>query len=85
MSKYRTNDVVKASGSVTHVPIIGRLVSLTSVDHMKLVRLAHDFRRAVQIATRIIAKGVGANDILRELRSMLNKAYGDRHTRLPGL
>ena len=77
MSQYQTNDVVNASGLVIHVTIIGRLVPLTSVDYMKLVRLAHDFRRAVQIATRMIAKGVGASDVLREVRSMLNKAYGD--------
>ena len=76
VSQYQTSDVVDASGLVTHVTIIGRLVPLTSVDYMKLVRLAHDFRRAVQVATRMIARGVGVNDVLRGLRSMLNKAYG---------
>ncbi|OYT47981.1 MAG: hypothetical protein B6U85_03885 [Desulfurococcales archaeon ex4484_42] len=44
---------------------------------MRLVRLARDFRRAVLYATRMISKGIKVNDILKELRGMLNKAYGD--------
>jgi len=39
--------------------------------------LAHNFRRAVLYATRMIANGMDANTILRELREMLNKAYAD--------
>ncbi|BDR92908.1 hypothetical protein Vsou_20010 [Vulcanisaeta souniana JCM 11219] len=69
--------VVDASKLVAHVTIAGRLVPEASDDFMKLARLAHDFRKAVLYATRMIARGVDANSILRELRSMLNKAYGD--------
>ncbi|MEM1673667.1 MAG: hypothetical protein QXI56_02185 [Candidatus Bathyarchaeia archaeon] len=44
---------------------------------MKLVRLAHEFRKAVVYATRMIAKGLDSNAVLGELRLMLNKAYGN--------
>lgn len=76
MSRFPTSnkDIVDASNLITHVTVIGRLVSETNEDFMKLARLARDFRKAVLYATRIIAKGIDANTILRELRSMLNKA-----------
>ncbi len=78
MSQYQiSSDVVDATSFIKHVTIIGRLVPNSPEDHMKLVRLAHDFRKAVLYAIRMIANGVNANTILRELRSMLNKAYGD--------
>lgn len=77
MSRYRTNSVTDATELVKYATIIGRLIPASSGDYMKLVRLARDFRRAVVYATRMIAKGVNANEILRELRGMLNKAYGD--------
>ena len=77
VSQYQTNDVVDASKLVTHVTIVGRLIPETGEDFMKLVRLAHDFRRAVLYATRMVVKGMDANTILKELSAMLNKAYGD--------
>ena len=42
-----------------------------------MVGLAHDFRRAVNTAVKIVARGVDEKTILRELRRRLNKAYGD--------
>ncbi len=79
MSQYQmSDDVVDATPLIKYVTVIGRLVPpISSEDYMKLVRLAYDFKKAVLYATRMIAKGIDANSILRELRSMLNKAYGD--------
>ena len=77
MSQYQTNNVVDATNFITYVTITGELVPISPEDYMKLVRLAHDFRKAVLYATRMIAKGKNTNAILKELRSMLNKAYGD--------
>ena len=77
MLQYQISDVVDASKLVTHTTIISKLIPTSPEDHMKLVKLAYDFRRAVLYATRMISKGMKSNDILRELRSMLNKAYGD--------
>jgi len=75
--QYQISDVVDASKLVTHTTVIGKLIPTSPEDYMKLVKLAYDFRRAVLYATRVISKGMKTNDILRELRSMLNKAYGD--------
>jgi IS605 OrfB family transposase len=44
---------------------------------MRLVRLAWNFRRTVQVVTRMIARGLEENSTLRELRRKLNKAYAD--------
>ena len=78
MSQYQTsNDTVNAASLIKYVTIIGKLVPISSEDYMKLVRLAHDFRKAVLYVTRMITKGIDTNTILKELRSMLNKAYGD--------
>jgi len=77
VSQYQINEAVDASKLVKHVTIIGKLIPVGVEDYMKLVRLAYDFRRAVLYATRMIANGMGANAILRELRRLLNKAYGD--------
>jgi len=70
-------EVVDASKLVKYVTVTGRLVPISSEDHMKLARLAHDFRRAVLVATRMVAKGVREVEVLRELRKRLNKAYAD--------
>ena len=78
MLRYQTsNDVVVATSLIRHVTITGKLVPTSPENYMKLVRLAHDFRRAVLYATRMIANNMNTNAILKELRSMLNKAYGD--------
>ena len=77
MSQYQISDVVNASSIVNHVTIVGRLVPISTEDYMKLVRLAHEFRKAVLYATRMIAGSMNVNAILKELRRMLNKAYGD--------
>jgi len=60
-----------------YATIQGLLLPETPEDHLRLIRLAYEFRRAVTYATRMIARGVGERAALRELRSMLNKAYGD--------
>ena len=77
MSQYQTSSIVNASTLVKYATIVGRVVPASSEDYMKLTRLAWNFRRAVQVVARIIAKGVEANDVLKELRRMLNKAYAD--------
>jgi predicted transposase len=77
VSQYQTSSVVDASSIVNYVTIIGRIYPASSEDYMRLVRLARDFRRAVQVATRMIARGLEENSVLRELRRVLNKAYAD--------
>ncbi len=78
MLRYQTsNDIDDATSLIKYVTITGRLVPISPEDYMKLARLAHDFRRAVLYATRMIAKGMDTNTTLKELRIMLNKAYGD--------
>ena len=77
MSRCLTSSLVNGADVVRYVTVTGRLVSLTSEDYMKLARLARDFRRAVVYATRMIAKRLDRSEVLRELRGMLNKAYGD--------
>ena len=79
MLQYQINSkgVIDATKLVSHVTIVGKLVPISNEDYMKLVRLAHDFRKAVTYATRMIAKKHPTNNILRELRAVLNKAYGD--------
>ena len=77
MSQCQTSSVVDASSIVDYVTIIGRVYPASSEDYMRLVRLARDFRRAVQVATRMIARGLEENSVLRELRRVLNKAYAD--------
>ena len=79
MLRYRisSGEVVDATKLVTHATIIGKLVPINNEDYMKLIRLAHDFKKAVIYAARMIAKGVKTNNILGELRAILNKAYGD--------
>jgi len=71
--QYQINSkgVIDATKLVSHVTIVGKLVPISNEDYMKLARLAHDFRKAVTYATRMIAKGTKTNDILRELRGML--------------
>ena len=76
MLQYQTSDVI-ATRLITYTTIIGKLIPTSPENHMKLVRLAYDFRRAVLYATRMIGKDMKTNDILKELRNMLNKAYGD--------
>jgi len=77
VSQCQMSEAVDASKLVKHVTIVGRLVPISAEDCMKLARLAYDFRRAVLYATRMIVDGMDTNTILRELRGMLNKAYGD--------
>ncbi len=77
MLRYPTSDVADATTLITHVTVTGKLIPASPEDYMKLARLAYDFRRAVLYATRMIAKDVDTNAVLKELRSMLNKAYGD--------
>jgi len=77
VSQCQTSSVVDASSIVDYVTIIGRVYPASSEDYMRLVRLARDFRRAVQVATRMIARGLEENSVLRELRRVLNKAYAD--------
>lgn len=77
MSQYQTHRVRDVSKLVEYVTIVGRLEPLTEEDYVKLVRLAHEFRKALTYSTRMIAKDIDPNTVLRELRSMLNKAYGD--------
>jgi len=77
VSRCQTSSIIDASSIVNYVTIIGRIYSASSEDYMRLVRLARDFRRAVQVATRMIARGLEENSVLRELRRMLNKAYAD--------
>jgi IS605 OrfB family transposase len=77
VSQCQTSSIVDASSIVNYVTIIGRVYPASSEDYMRLVRLAWDFRRAVQVATRMIARGLEENSVLRELRRVLNKAYAD--------
>lgn len=79
MSRFRMSHekAIDARDLVTSVTIAGRLRPYSDEDLMKLARLAHGFRRAVLYATRMLVKKIDANDILRELRRDLNKAYGD--------
>ena len=77
MSQSQTSSTVASTPTVEYVSITGRLIPISSEDHMKLARLAWSFRRAVQVATRMIARGMDNNEILRELRKMLNKGYAD--------
>jgi len=77
VSQYQMDEAVNAYELVKHVAVVGRLTPVTAGDYMKLTRLAHDFRRAVLYATRMIVDSMDANAILSELRGMLNKAYGD--------
>ncbi|MCD6301571.1 MAG: hypothetical protein J7L82_05825 [Staphylothermus sp.] len=77
MSQYQTSRIIDTSKLISYVTVVGKLTPLTPDDYMKLVRLAYEFRKAVLYATRMIAKGLNTNGILRKLRSMLNKAYGD--------
>lgn len=77
MSQYQISSVVDAIELVKYVTVTGKLVSISSENYMKLVRLACEFRKAVLYATRMIVKGMNSKEILRQLRGMLNKAYGD--------
>lgn len=77
MLQYQISDVVDTSQLVTHVTIVGKLIPVNNKNYMKLVRLAYEFRKSVLYATRMIAKELPTNAILRELRAILNKAYGD--------
>jgi hypothetical protein len=43
---------------VNYVAIVGRVYPASNEDYMRLVVLAWDFRRAVQVATRMIARGL---------------------------
>ena len=49
MLQYQINSkgVIDATKLVSHVTIVGKLVPISNEDYMKLVRLAHDFRKAV--------------------------------------
>jgi len=77
VSRCLTSSVVDASKLIEYVTVTGKLIPASSEDHVKLARLAWSFRRAVQLAVKMIAKGVKASDALRELRRTLNKAYAD--------
>ena len=80
MSQYQTSsnsNVIDATSLIKYATVTGRLIPTSPEDYVKLVRLAHDFRKAVLHTTRMIVKGTSSNIILKELRSMLNKAYGD--------
>ncbi len=77
MSQYQTSNVVDAVELVKYVTVSGKLIPVSSKDYMKLVRLAYEFRRAVLYATRMIANDMDSKEILRKLRRILNKAYGD--------
>ena len=77
MSQYRTSSIVDASTLIEYATIAGKLIPASSEDHMKLARIAWEFRKAVQVASRMIARGVEANAVLKELRRPLNKAYAD--------
>ena len=77
VSRYQMLKPGGASRLIEYVTVTGRLEPLTEEDYMKLVRLAHEFRKAVVYATRMIAKGLDSNAVLGELRLMLNKAYGN--------
>ncbi len=78
MLRYQiSNGVINGLSVINYVTIIGKLVPVNPEDYMKLVILAYDFRKAVLYATRMITKNIDPNSILRELRRMLNKAYGD--------
>jgi len=71
------SSVVDASALVEYATITGKLIPVSSEDYMKLARLAWSFRRAVQVAVRMIARGVEDSAVLKELRKTLNKAYAD--------
>ncbi|MEM0025848.1 MAG: hypothetical protein QXV41_04690 [Zestosphaera sp.] len=58
VSQYQTHRVINASKLVEYVTIVGRLEPLTEEGYVKLVRLAHEFRKAVTYATRMITKGI---------------------------
>lgn len=73
MSQYQTTDRFL----IEYATIQGLLLPETSEDYLKLIRLAHEFRKAVLYATRMIGEGVDERKILRKLRGILNKAYGD--------
>jgi len=78
VSQYQiSSTVVDASTLIEYVTITGKLAPSTGEDYMKLARLAWSFRKAVKVATRMIAKGVKANAVLKELRKTLDKAYAD--------
>jgi len=77
VSQYRTSSIVDASTLIEYATIAGKLIPASSEDHMKLARIAWEFRKAVQVAARMIARGVEANAVLKELRRLLNKAYAD--------
>ncbi|MBS7640551.1 hypothetical protein KEJ12_02765 [Candidatus Bathyarchaeota archaeon] len=77
VSRYQMLKPGGASRLIEYVTVTGRLEPLTEEDYMKLVRLAHEFRKAVVYAMRMIAKGLDSNAVLGELRLMLNKAYGN--------
>jgi len=77
VSQCQTSSIVDAPSIVNYVTIIGRVYPVSSEDYMRLVRLARDFRRTVQVATRMIARRLEENSVLRELRRVLNKAYAD--------
>ena len=78
MSQYQTSSsVTGASTLIEYVTIAGKLIPISNEDYVKLARLAWSFRRAVQVATRMVVKGMDSNDVLKELRRILNKAYAD--------
>jgi cell division inhibitor SulA len=79
VSHYQTSsaseakaEVVDASKLVRYVTVIGRLAPISSEDHMKLARLAHDFRRAVLVATRMVAKGARNPEAIKLFTNVWN-------------
>lgn len=77
MSRCQTSSAVRAEKLIPYATVVGRLTANTCDDYMKLVRLAYEFRKAVTYAARMVVRGVNVNEALKELRGMLNKAYGD--------
>lgn len=62
---------------VKHVTITGRLIPLNSESYMELVLLAYRFRKALNKAVKMYAKGVGKNIIVKEVTKELNLGYAD--------
>jgi len=56
---------------ITHVAVIGKLVSETSEDYMKFARLAWSFRRAVELMVREAINGTSVKDAAKKLYNIL--------------
>jgi len=56
---------------ITHVTVIGKLISHSNEDYMKLTRLAWSFRRAVELMIREIINGASMKDATKKLYTVL--------------